>query len=168
MEDNSQKSCVIIQRGHKLQEKTSQAKMNLVPYTASTNVKMRHPDIVFWLHLLLSFIFLVCGEERFRPSWTRASHTASADHVRTGPPALSQHRYPFIKYKITFTFSLLLAVVSYKTVTTSLKHLTACFSPLTFFLQSTETWNPTTSWCPCPMPTVGSGPWFQTLACVRS
>lgn len=41
----------------------------------------------------MSCFSLVCGEEGFWPSWTRTSNAAPADHVRTDPPALSQHRY---------------------------------------------------------------------------
>lgn len=107
--------------------------------------------------------FLVRGEERFQPSRIRASYASSADHVRTGPPALSQHRYPSLNTKIVFSFSWLTTVLYSQT---SNWHLPFTF--ILLLLQSTGTWNPTTSWSPCPMLMVGSGPWSQTLACVRS
>lgn len=61
---------------------------------------------------------------------------------------------------------LIIIIIGCFCITTQhLHHWSNCFI---LFLQSTETWNPTISWSPCPMPTVGSGPWSQTLACVRS
>lgn len=81
----------------------------MVCYTSSNYVKMR-------LHWLSFFIFLVCGEEGFQPPRTRASYASSANHVRTGPPALSQHRYSSLNTEAYYC----LAVLYYQTTSTLL------------------------------------------------
>src|SRR5205807_10448654 len=53
----------------------------LVVYTVDTKLGLKHPDLVFWLMLTLTFFLLVHQEDRYYPAMISTTHPSLENHL---------------------------------------------------------------------------------------